>query len=1370
MKYTVGLDLGVTSVKIAVVSKEEVLFEKREPHFGNTIGVTKDLLKKLNRKFDLEDCAAYAVTGQSADVLREYCKELPIFETVPALREGARVLAPEARSIIAIGGQTAVYLTGLTEGQVPRFSMNESCASGTGSFFEDQMGRLGMELEEYSAMTRKAQSIPRLSGRCAVFAKTDIIHRQQEGVPVEDILLGLCYAMARSYKSSIVKNLPVVPPVLLTGGVALNEGLVDAMQSVFNLRDEELLVSDRYLCLQAVGAAAGATSVPQQTSLSELIDALSGTAGITEPMFRLEALQDPGALPTLDTTAVQAELRAAKEADPNYVKRPCTLGIDVGSTSTNLILLDDKGNVIDYQYLRTRGDPKAVVQEGIASLEERLGDLIQVKRTGVTGSGRHMIGKLIGAETVRDEITAQARGAFLANPAVDTVFEIGGQDSKYIHMSGGQVDDFQMNKICAAGTGSFIEEQAGRLDIPLSEYGAVGLSSKQPLDLGERCTVFVETAINAALSKGADKADVAAGLCLSVVRNYLHKVVGTKRVGDHIVLQGGICYNPATVAAFRQFYGDKIMVNPWFSVSGAIGVASLAQEEAAKEVPAESEEEREERVRLNRHYYAETKKLFLANYEAPSLENGELTPEGKLCCDRKTVGVPRSLMIHKLFPMLNGFLTEMGLRVVLSEESSEETIRLAQQRCTAECCYPVKLIYGHMEQLANMGVDYIFMPKMHSIRHICSQVEHNYACSFMQVAPEMVARTLHLKERGIELISPELDMDFGEEMLATAMLSLGSRFGKDQRETALAMMTGGLAISDYSAKTEELGEELVKSLKPGEKALVLITRQYGIEDPALNMNIPEELLKRGIKVINLSHLHAHNLDISDEYPGMYWPFGQHILSGARIVRNTPGLYAVYLTNHGCGPDSMISHLFREEMGDKPYLQIEVDEHYSKVGVITRIEAFLNSLNQSGNEGFAQSWLERLVAVQETPGNGVAMLSATKEDTHPDLFGQWGSQKQVSDQIPLQSAVPVAVPDYGIYGRLVGGLLEQFGYETHLLSPTAEALGRGRQQTTSKEYYTFSMLLGMALQAAETADEGHLQFLLPANEGADADGVYWRVIRAILDEQGRSDLPIVPARFDTLLQDSLTQKNGEDATKTPEFNEQFFLRLLWGDLYYATPAEDRDTLFGEEVNRPLTMDLLLQKADQIRSAYEDRKNEHPFVKTLLVNGEWPLVYEDNLVDGMYTQLELQGYRLKRMSAAEYLWFLWNDRERGVAVARDPVSTDAPLILDRYAEWIQELHSHLGEASPFAPNMNALGAVAKDALGGFTSANGRYRYGEKRVLSDGVDGILNVASMYENTDMILKDLDDTVSAPLLNLSFDGVQSQETAQKLQSFLFYL
>lgn len=452
--------------------------------------------------------------------------------------------------------------------------------------------------------------------------------------------------------------------------------------------------------------------------------------------------------------------------------------------------------------------------------------------------------------------------------------------------------------------------------------------------------MFIETAIASASAEGVSQADIAAGLCHSIVQNYLHKVVGSKPVGQHIVLQGGVDYNPGIVAAFQSAYGDRVQVSPVFSISGAYGAALLAQEAVGDALsrfvgfdsPAkDAEDSRSAEIQKNIDFYKQADKLLLEGY------TGKRDPR------KKTVGVPFALMIHKFFPMTNAFFTSLGFNVVLTDPTSEETIRLAQQTAQGETCYPVKLIYGHMQQLIDQKVDYIFLPTIHTMKHEKSRVKHNYGCVYMQTAAASIAKALDIESKGITLLSPVFDLDFGQEAMASAMLGLSKILGIPKPFCAKALLSGAMAVRRHTAAVEKQGKALLATLRPDDKVLVLITRNYGVSDPILNMGIPELLLERGYKVITLSHLPGHALDISDEYNNLYYPFGQHILSGAKLIAHHPNLYAVYLTNHGCGPDTMLSHLFKQEMGDKPYLQIEVDEHFSNVGVITRIEAFLNSL-------------------------------------------------------------------------------------------------------------------------------------------------------------------------------------------------------------------------------------------------------------------------------------------------------------------------------------------------------------------------------------------------------------------------------------------
>ena len=1282
----IGLDCGNTTVKLVLLSPTgELLWSKTAAHRGSAIPAARRLLGEL-LQWDSGVCGCPVVlTGSAGERLLEICPGLSNLGDIPAIHRGVILLAPEARSVIEIGSQSARFLTGFGSELPPQFAVNEHCAGGTGSFFEDQMSRLGLRIEDYSNLVAQAESIPRLSGRCAVFAKTDIIHRQQEGIPTPDILLGLCYAMVRNYKAVIVRSLPVERPVALCGGVAQNAGVVQAVKAVFGLEEEDLIIPDPFLHAAAVGAALAAQEA-ETCSMGELLASLCGQPAAAGRLVRRSPLSQPAGASLTDP--------ASSGVIP---LEGCALGIDVGSTSTDLVLMDPDGGLIDFQYLRTAGDPEGAVRRGLEHLRERFGEL-PLLAVGVTGSGRERIGRLIGADAVRDEITAQARAAVHWVPDADTVFEIGGQDSKYISLQGGQVADFQMNKICAAGTGSFVEEQAARMGIPLEEFGPLALTAQAPVELGERCTVFIETAIQSALAQGASQAEVAAGLCQSIVRNYLHKVVGSKLVGRRIVLQGGVAYNPGIVAAFRQEFGDRLTVSPCFSISGAFGAALLALETAegpsrfhgftgqGEESPALSPE-----VQRNIAFYQRGPQLLLEGYDPAPVPR------------RKTVGVPFALMIHKFFPMANAFFRHLGYNVLLSPPTNEEIIRLSQQTAQAETCYPVKLIHGHMAWLAEQGVDYIFLPSIHTMKHETSRVEHNYGCVYMQTAPRLAARALRLEERGITLLNPVFDLDFGQEAMASAMLGLGKQLGIPKVRCLPALMSGAQAVRRHTAAVEKQGRDLLASLGPEDKVLVLITRNYGLSDPVLNMGIPRLLLERGYKVLTLSHLPAHDLDLSADHPNLYWPFGQHILSGAKLVAHHPNLYAVYLTNHGCGPDTTLSYLFRQEMGEKPYLHIEVDEHFSPVGVITRIEAFLQSLESRPVRPLPEGF--RLTAV---PSHPTAVVAA-----------------------PDRTRGPLYVPDLPPFTPY---LLDYF-HRAHGLDACAMPLGGrslalGRAETSSKEYLPFPALLGGILDIA-LRETGPFQGLLPATQGAEADGQYPWAAESVLRRRGLERVTLAAPVLERL-------------PETASDPDLLLRAVLTGDVLLCAPPDRRTELAPAHIPAWEELEALARGIGALPSSG----------RALAAVGEPFTLFA--LHDGVLDTLEQERWQLLRAPLGEYLWFLWRD---------------AGSALDgSWAKRMADLGRLLGMQSIFSPDLEVLRGEANRLLPGFAGANGRYRIAKALELGCRSSGVLTLSPRYENTATVLDMTGALEGFPHFHLAMDNDWDEGAWSRLNSFLYYL
>lgn len=1298
--YRLGIDIGTATVKLVLTDENKTIITTWETlHHNQPSTMLKMGITELG--VFLTEAVAVGTTGADALSFHKVLKDSGFLEDVPAIVEGTKLLAPSARSIMEIGSQGSRFITQID--QVPHFATNGHCAGGTGSFFEDQMSRLGLSIEDYSELVEQATSVPRLSGRCAVFAKTDIIHRQQEGVRTPDILLGLCYAMIKNYKATIVRDLLVDKPVAFCGGVTKNRGVIRAIKEVFGLQDDELIVPAYASFAGAVGAALHA----------------SGSFTSEQLFLAADHMKEShhGSLSALPASSENTLSDPACTQFP--VSGKCALGIDIGSTSTDLVIIGEHNELVDYQYLRTAGNPEAAVRKGLASIKERFGELV-FQAVGVTGSGRERVGRMLGADAIRDEITAQAAGAAHCVPEVNTVFEIGGQDSKYIQIDDGRVVDFQMNKICAAGTGSFVEEQAARMGIPINEFGPLALTAKNPASLGERCTVFIETAIAAASAEGIAQNEIAAGLCYAIVKNYLHKVVGTKPVGNHIVLQGGVAYNPGIVAAFRAFYGERLIVNTYFSISGAFGVALLAKEAnvgkkssfAGYEFSGKTihMDTRNEEVRKNIEFYHQADKLLLDGY------TGERDPR------KKTVGVPFALMIHKFFPMANAFFTSLGYNVFLTKPTNEETIRLSQENARGETCYPVKLIYGHMKQLIDAKVDYIFLPTIHTMKHELSHVEHNYGCVYMQTAAVSIGKALGLEEKGITLLSPVFDLDFGKEAMASAMVGLGKILGIPKPFCAKALLAGAMAVRKHTNAVEKQGKQLLDSLKPEDKVLVLITRNYGVSDPILNMGIPDLLLERGIKVITLSHLPGHALDISEEYPNLYWPFGQHILSGAKLIAHHPNLYAVYLTNHGCGPDSMLSHLFKKEMGDKPYLQIEVDEHFSKVGVVTRIEAFLNSLSKRNAKALPADF-------------DIENVTIRTSNIQPNV----------------QKELPLYLPNLGLYTEFIRQYYEQTGHTVHVL-PMAdeEALSLGRAHTNSKEYLPFVVLLGSILKdQKERASQHSVQYLVPQTLGSEADGQYATVIDAILWQSGMKNIMLAAPIIEYVPE------------QTADL-DLFARAIMTGDLLYAIPSEKRNCF---DVSSILEWSELEQLAKRIAKLT---------AKSTVLGVTGTPMCLSVLNDGILDELEKE-YTILRAPLIEYLYFLWKENgcgEKKGKLLAGHKQAPSKEIMETIGLHMKTIGTLLGKQNSFSADIQSLSDTTDMYLRDFAGGNGRYRFAKTLELAKRTDAMLTVAPRYENTSIILqmRGLKQACETPLYEIEVDQDWDETAWSKLRAFLYYV
>lgn len=1330
---SLGIDLGYSAVKIALVDAAgRIRHCAHGRHSGRIAETLRAMLDVGFRDGGAQDVAFGAVTGSGADLLAAPGLVQAVNE-VAALVEGGMILAPQARAIVEIGGQTAKYATGFTATDKSRVevSINSNCASGTGAFLEEQVSRLGLSIEDFSARAGQASKVPRIAGRCSVFAKTDITHHQQEGASVADILMGLAHAVVRNYRGAVMRKLPLRHPILFAGGVSRNKSLLGAFRTILDLSPQEFLTHEHAAMTAAIGAACMARELGLPVDVARLI------SGVRDHPLSVSGAIGSRDLPPLagfglDDAAGKHDLR-----EPGGVPggTACFLGIDVGSTSTNLVVSDAADRILAYQYLRTAGDPVAAVRAGLGALARTVGREAAVAGVAVTGSGRYLIGRLVGADVIRDEITAQARAAVAIDPEVDTIFEIGGQDSKFIALNRGVITDFQMNKVCAAGTGSFLEEQAAKLGIPLEAFGPMALAASSPAAMGERCTVFMETAVAAQLARGTSLPDIAAGLCYCIVRNYLNRVAGQRRVGRNVFFQGGLGHNQGVVNAFRSVTGAEITVPPYFSVTGAYGAAILAREEMATRAAPST---------FKGFYPTQEKERMDIAVGEPSGDGqggfekrlNELIFEGYVE-DRDpaktTVGIPRALFGFGMYPMFAPFFQELGCNVLLSRPTSEETIRLAQEYALDETCYPVKLVNGHMADLVARKVDYVFFPDLFTVRHERSRARKNYGCAYMQIAFRLVRRAMDLDGKGIGLLAPTIAHSLGPHFTRDSFMEIGRQLGASDQASGQALNQAMECYHAFEARRGEHAQETLASLDPGKKTFVLVSKIYGVADQALNMGIPGRLMDMGYEVIPFAFLPA--ADIFNQHPNMYWPFGQHILEAARTIKHHPGLHAVFLTHHGCGPDTVLSHYFREIMGEKPYLTVEVDEHASRVGVITRVEAFVHSLERRSRREVGRAGT---VTVPEQPATHI-----------------------VSRLSRLSPGTVVFLPRLYPYADLFREYLAARGIDARLMLPTSRnSVDMGRRHTVANEYYSMAALLGdvLATLLQGGMNDGKRAVLLPQNEGAEVDGQYARFLRSKLDAEGFGDVAIVSP----FLED-LAEASDEDA-------RGLFVCLVLGDVVLAAPRADRARLLAGAARLIRAGEGVGAVASLARSIGHAALRDDG-TRTVFALGEPLVLYNDMLGDGALGNLEDVGHRVLRAPLSEALWLLWNDHLEG---AGPGCAARLCRLLGELAALMSKIAVSLGQRSPYAADLASLCRAADAAIGRYAGAFGRYRAARALTPPTAAEGCLMMASMYENTGIslgiLLQGVSPETAIPVLPLTFDGTGNDNDRTKVDSFLYYL
>ncbi len=1065
-------------------------------------------------------------------------------------------------AVVSAGGENfLVYILG-KDGRICAVKTGNKCASGTGEFFLQQLRRIDLSLDEAMSFARE-ESPYRVSGRCSVFCKSDCTHASNKGIPKGRIVSGLCEMIAGKILE-VIRQTPGSRRIMLIGGLARNQVVIDYLKG----KIEELRVPREAPYFEALGAAVWALqneTMPVTLDRKIFKDVGHSFAYLTP----LSDFQERVEFKELE----RGEARAGDH---------CLLGLDVGSTTTKAVLVrmaDDK--ILNSIYLRTNGNPVEASRACFSSLHEQLGNLadkIAIRGVGVTGSGRQIAGLYAMTDGVVNEIIAHATGALFFDAEVDTIFEIGGQDAKYTYVHQGMPSDYAMNDACSAGTGSFLEEVAREaMDIGMDAIGPLAMKGQRPPNFNDQCSAFISSDIKNAFQEGLTKEDIVAGLVYSICMNYNNRVKGNRPVGRKVFMQGGVCYNRAVPMAMAALTGKSIVVPPEPGLVGAFGVAlevkrrlkigTLTEQAFSLRTLKERTFEQRQpflcdggksgcdrkceiaRIRVegkthpfggacNRWYNVRSQidvdadKLDLVKKYEKLVFPEDLPGEGTQSGQRKlTVGVNKSFFVNTYYPLYRHFFHQLGFKVQLPTAMDAEGVDYRG----AAFCYPAEIAHGFFLNLLNKRPDYLFLPHLKGLSPEGDD-RPGTTCPFSQGEPYFLATAFKENEimAGLQkqgrILKPVLDFSGDHKRAAESLARSVKVLGVGRRKALAAYEEARRTQEAFADEMKINCSRVLQKLEQDRSriAIVVVGRSYNSFVAEANKGIPQKIASRGVPVLPFAFLPYASEEVSEE---MYWAAGRMILKSSRFIARHPQLFPCYITNFSCGPDSFLLEYFRHTMGKKPFLILELDSHVADAGLETRIEAFLDIINnyrELDRQGKALS-------VRANPG----FLPASFDNLEHVYCDSRGRKRALYDP-----SINVLIPSMGKMGnKAVAAVFRNAGIRATALPPAdEETLKLGRSNTSCKECLPLLLTLGALLKYLQEGSKNGdlLLYFMPTASGPCRFGQYSYFIRHMIGQLGIEDV----ALFSLQAENGYRDLGGKD----------FFLKL-WSSTIIADIFQD-----------------------------------------------------------------------------------------------------------------------------------------------------------------------------------------------------------------------
>lgn len=977
--YAIGIDIGSTTVKTVVLDEEHhVLSSSYERHFSKVRETVCGKLGELAQQYPA-DAMRVSITGSAGLGLAQAAK-LPFVQEVHAAFLAVKERCPEADAVIELGGEDAkiIFLTGGVEQR-----MNGSCAGGTGAFIDQMATLLDVSVDQLDQMALRAEKVYPIASRCGVFAKSDIQPLLNQGARREDIAASIFQAVVDQTVSGLAQGRRIQGNVLFLGGpLSFLQGLRNAFTKTLQLDEEHAHFPEDGRTFVAYGSALSACALPDAYTLTQLQEMLAQAQTQTALVADKPLFSYPEEYQRFQ------ERHAAHDvarSDYRTYAGKAYLGIDAGSTTTKIVLLSENHELLYDFYASNKGQPLDCIKRELSALYEGLSPDCTICGSAVTGYGEDLIRAGLGVDFGIVETVAHFKAASFFCPEVDFIIDIGGQDIKCFQIKNHSIDSIMLNEACSSGCGSFIQAFAVALGYDIADFSRLGLFAEHPVDLGSRCTVFMNSSVKQAQKDGATIEDISAGLSGSIVKNAIYKVIRARNpeeLGQHIVVQGGTFLNDAVLRCFEREIGHDVIRPAISGLMGAFGAALYAQERSGGTTTLRSAEDLKNfsytakaatckgctaHCALSIIRFSDGGRFISGNRcekgagkkEAEQLPNlfewkyrhilslAEHQPEKP----KATVGLPLALHYYDQMPLWHTFFTELGFAVKFSEESTRNTYYKGQSTIPSDTvCYPAKLTHGHIESLLEQGVDFIFYPCM-SYNIDEGDSDNHYNCPVVAYYPELLMANCE-KLTDSNFLHPFLDLNRRSHVVK-ALHTIFAKYAS-KKEVEQALEHGFAALEQYRKDIVAEGEEIVRQAREaGRQIIVLAGRPYHI-DPEINHGIHKLIASLGLAVITEDSV-AHLAQTPELQALNQWTYHSRMYRAAKYVTTQPDMQLVQLVSFGCGIDAITTDEVRRilEDGGKLYTQLKIDEISNLGAIKIRLRSLIAAMEQTQKQSSAE---------------------------------------------------------------------------------------------------------------------------------------------------------------------------------------------------------------------------------------------------------------------------------------------------------------------------------------------------------------------------------------------------------------------------------